>query len=209
MKVIIGFECSGAVRDAFIKRGHDAWSCDLKPTERPGPHITGDIFEAIKSSTWDLGIFHPPCTDLAVSGAAWFKIKQQDGRQQAAIDLFMRVANFEIEKTCLENPIGIMSTKYRTPDQIIEPHYFGDPMKKPTCLWLKNLPKLVWLAQDDLFGKKTSVTPDLITMTSKKTGRTKTYSAWEYEASQNHKERAAIRSKTFEGIANAMAEQWG
>ena len=203
MNVLIGCEESQAVCLEFRKRGHEAYSCDLKPCSGGHPewHLQMNIFEAIKLKKWDLMIAHPPCTDLAVSGAAWFKIKQADGRQQAAIDFFLKLWNCDIPQIALENPIGIMSTHLRKPDQIIEPYYFGDPHKKPTCLWLKGLSKLTW-------DPAKVVKPELITMTSKKTGRTRTYSKWEYEASCNQKERQTIRSKTFPGIAAAMAEQW-
>jgi hypothetical protein len=209
MNVIIGCECSQAICIEFRKRGHEAFSCDLKDCTGGHPewHIKGDLLNHLNDG-FDLGIIHPPCYDLAVSGAAWFKKKQETGQQQQSVDFFMKCANAPIKKLCLENPIGIMSSLYRKPDQIINPSCFGDPVRKPTCLWLTNLPKLVWLKQDDLFGKKTSVEPELITMTSKKTGRTRTYSKWEYEASCNQKERSTIRSVTFNGIAVAMAEQW-
>lgn len=202
MKIILGCEESQAVTIELRKLGHEAYSCDLKPCSGGHPewHLQGDIFTYINEG-WDMMIAHPPCTDLAVSGAAWFKIKQADGHQQAAIDFFLKLWNCDIPKIALENPIGIMSTHLRKPDQIIEPYYFGDPQKKPTCLWLKGLPKLTW-------DPAKVIKPELITMTSKKTGRTRTYSKWEYEASCNQKERATIRSKTFPGIAKAMAEQW-
>ena len=203
MNVLIGCEKSQIVCMEFRKRGHDAYSCDLDPCTggRPWWHLQMNVFDALKLRKWDLMIAHPPCTHLAVSGAAWFKIKQADGRQQAAIDFFLKLWNCDIPKIALENPIGIMSTHLRKPDQIIEPYYFGDPHKKPTCLWLKGLPKLTW-------DPAKAIKPELITMTSKKTGRTRTYSKWEYEASCNQKERQTIRSKTFPGIAKAIADQW-
>lgn len=208
MKVLIACEESGTVRDYFIEAGHDAISCDLKPTRKPGPHYQGDVFDIINDG-FDLMIAHPPCTDLAVSGAAHFKKKIADGRQGEAVDLFMRFAHAPIGRIAIENPIGIMSSRYRKPDQIIDPSYFGDDARKPTCLWLKNLPKLFWSKRDDLFSAKTYIEPTIISMKSKKTGRIRTYSKWEYEAACNQKERATIRSKTFDGIAKAMVAQWG
>ena len=204
MKVLIACEESQAVCLEFRKLGHEAYSCDLKPCTGGYPqwHITGDAVVEAYSGKYDMMIAHPPCTDLAVSGAAWFKIKIADGRQAASIALFMAFVNAPIDKIVIENPIGIMSTKYKKPTQIIEPYYFGDPAKKPTCLWIKGLSPLV-------YSKSEYVAPELVTMTSKKTGRVRTYSKWEYEASCNQQERATIRSKTFKGIAVAMARQWG
>ena len=184
MKILVACEESGTVRDAFAAKGHEAWSCDLKPARNGGNHYQGSIFDILNDG-WDMMIAHPPCCDLAVSGAAWFKQKQADGRQQASIEFFMKMVN------------ALMSGIYRKPDQIISPHHFGDDAKKPTCLWLKNLPKLVWIQKDDLFSTKTMIEPEMVTMTSKKTGRTRTYSKWEYEASCDQKNRKEIRSKTF------------
>jgi hypothetical protein len=141
MKVLVACEFSGVVRDAFIRRGHDAMSCDLLPTESPGPHYQGDLFDVI-DYPWDLAIFHPECTHIAVSGAAHFAAKKMDGRQQAAVSFFMRVVrrSEHIPKTCIENPICIMSSLYRKPDQIVQPWMFGHGETKATCLWLKNTP---------------------------------------------------------------------
>jgi len=204
MKILIGCEESQGVAKAFREAGFEAYSCDLKPCsgEHPEWHLQMDVFAAIELIKPKLAILHPPCCDLAVSGAAHFAKKIADGRQQRSIDFFMACVNADVEFMAIENPIGIMSSKYRKPDQIIEPYYFGDPMKKPTCLWLKGLPTLK-------YDSASMVKPELITMTSKKTGRVRTYSKWEYEASCNQKDRKAIRSKTFAGIANAMAKQWG
>jgi len=140
MKILIACEFSGPVREAFAARGHDAWSCDLLPSEIPGNHIQDDVLDHL--SGWDMMIAFPPCTHLAVSGARWFPQKIADGRQQASIDFFMELANADIPKIAIENPIGIMSTKWRKPDQIIQPWQFGHGETKATCLWLKNLPKL-------------------------------------------------------------------
>jgi len=183
MKVLVACEFSGIVRDAFIKRGHDAWSCDLLPTEKPGPHIKGDVLKVLDED-WDLMIAHPPCTHLAVSGARWFPEKIKDGRQQEAIDFFMDLVNAPINKICIENPISIMSTKYKLPDQIIHPWMFGHGETKATCLWLKNLPKL---------------TPTDIVK-----GRYPRIHRMAPSPNRSHD-----RSLTYQGIAQAMAEQWG
>ena len=181
MKILIACEFSGTVRDAFIAKGHDAWSCDLLPTDVLGNHIQDDVLNVI-DDTWDMMIAHPPCTHLAVSGARWFKYKALE--QKEAIDFFMALANAPIEKVCVENPISIMSTKYRKPDQIIQPWMFGHGETKATCLWLKGLSKL----------KPTNVVE----------GR---------EARIHNmpptKDRSKLRSLTYPGIADAMANQWG
>jgi hypothetical protein len=181
MKVLIACEYSGTVRDAFIKKGHDAISCDLLPTDVPGPHYQGNVFDIIGDG-WDLMIAHPPCTHLAVSGARWFKDKQEE--QKEAISFFMALVNANIAKIAVENPISIMSTKYRKPEQIIQPWQFGHGETKATCLWLKGLP--------------------LLQPTKIVDGR----------ESRIHKmppspDRWKLRSKTYQGIADAMADQWG
>jgi hypothetical protein len=196
MKVLVACEFSGTVRDAFIAKGHDAISCDLEPSSTPGPHYQGDVFDIIGES-WDLMIAHPPCTHLAVSGAKHFAKKRADGRQQQGIDFFMALANCGIPKYAIENPIGIMSSVYRKPDQIIQPWQYGHDTTKSTCLWLNGLPLLkptnivdkggVWVAKS---GKRMS--------------------QWFYESSLlQPKERERMRNKTFQGIADAMAAQWG
>ena len=185
MKVLIGCEYSGVVRDAFIRGGHDAMSCDLLETEKPGPHYKGDLFDVI-DYPWDLAIFHPACTHLSVSGSRHFAEKRMDGRQQAAVAFFMRIvrASAHIPKTAIENPVCIMSSLYRKPDQIIQPWQFGHGETKATCLWLKGLPLLV---------------PSNIVE-----GR---------EARIHHMppsaDRWKERSRTFLGIGQAMADQWG
>ena len=192
MKVLVACEFSGIVREAFRKRGHDAWSCDLLPTELTGQHIQGDVIPVL-SQGWDLMIAHPPCTHLAVSGARWFKDKQEE--QKEAIGFFMTLAIAPIDKICIENPVCIMSTKWRPPDQIIQPYQFGDKSRKTTCLWLKNLPKL---------SPTNIVEPDIYVC---KNG--KTFSKDYMVALRAGKNRGHLRSKTYQGIANAMAEQWG
>ena len=162
LKILIACEFSGTVRDAFIKAGHDAISCDLEPTDIPGPHYQGDVFDIIDNG-FDLMIAHPPCTHLAVSGARHFAKKIADGRQQQGIDFFMALINSNIPHYAIENPIGIMSSKYRKPDQIIQPWEYGHAVTKSTCLWLKDLPLLkptnivdkgaIWVAKS---GKRMS-----------------------------------------------------
>ncbi len=194
MKVLIACEFSGIVRDAFLEREHDAWSCDLLPTEKIGPHIKGDVLEILDEG-WDLMIAHPPCDHLAVSGARWFPEKRKDGRQQKAIDFFMSLVNAPIEKIAIENPVGIMSTIYRRPDQIVNPWQFGDSFQKRTCFWLKNLPPLE--------STKVVDKGEFITFKSGKK-----MPKW-YSMLRADENRAKIRSRTFQGMATAMAEQWG
>lgn len=196
MRVLIACEFSGTVRDAFLKLGHDAMSCDLEPTDVPGPHYQGDVFDIINDG-WDLMIAHPPCTHLAVSGARHFAKKIADGRQQQGIDFFMKLANSDIPRYAIENPVGIMSSKWRKPDQIIQPWHYGHKATKATCLWLKGLPLL----------KPTNIVEkgEFVVFPSGKR-----MSKW-YADSAKHspKEREKIRNKTFQGIADAMAQQWG
>ena len=205
MKVLIACEFSGIVRDAFIAKGHDAVSCDLLPTERPGPHIQGDVL-AVLDDGWDMMIAHPPCTHLAGSGARWWKEKQADGRQQAGIDFFMRLIEAPIDRIAVENPVGIMTRAYRKPDQYIQPFWFGDKVQKKTGLWLKGLPYLQatnivdrgMIYVDPRGGKHGGV----------HTLRAKlAYSP--LMLLPKTEERWKIRSRTFQGIANAMADQWG
>lgn len=144
LRGIVACEESQAVCKAFRDLGHEFYSCDIKPCsgEHPEWHLQGDIFEILKAKPkFDVMIAHPPCTHLAVSGARHFAEKIADGRQQSAIDFFMDIVNIDIPYMAIENPVCIMSTKYRKPDQIIQPYFFGDPFTKTTCLWLKNLPK--------------------------------------------------------------------
>lgn len=183
MKILIACEYSGTVRDAFIKAGHDAMSCDLLPTDVPGPHYQGDVFDIINYG-WDMMIAHPPCTHLAVSGARHFKAKQADGRQQEALLFVEKLLTANIPRIALENPISIISSKIRKPDQIIQPWMFGHGETKATCLWLKNLSPLVPTQVVD--GREQRV--------------------WKLPPTED---RWKIRSKTFQGIADAMAAQWG
>lgn len=196
MRVLVACEFSGIVREAFRAKGHDAWSCDLLPTEIPGQHVQGDVLDILNDG-WDLIIAHPPCTHLAVSGAAWFKQKREDGRQQEGIDFFMKFVDIKCPKVAIENPVGIMSRIYRKPDQIIQPYEYGEPFSKKTCLWLKGLPKLI---PTNIVDKGEQI--------KYKSG--KSMPKWYADAFKlSPQERAKIRSKTFQGIANAMASQWG
>ena len=137
MKILVACEYSGVVRDAFIARGHEAISCDILPTEKEGPHYLGNVLDILHDG-WDVMIAHPPCTHLAVSGAKWFKYKQKE--QEEALGFVQVLLDAPIEKICLENPVSVISSKIRKPDQIIQPWQFGHTATKTTCLWLKNLP---------------------------------------------------------------------
>lgn len=180
MKILVACEFSGVVRDAFNNLGHDALSCDLLPTESPGPHYLGNVLDILNEG-WDMMIAHPPCTHLAVSGSRWFRNKQQE--QKEALEFVRILLSAPIPKIALENPISVISSKIRKPDQIIQPWQFGHGETKATCLWLKGLPKLV--ATDIVVGRENRIhkmppSPD----------------------------RWKERSRTYIGIANAMAEQW-
>lgn len=205
MKVLIACEFSGIVRDAFRERGHDAWSCDLIPCEAdPVYHIQGDVLEVL-SNGWDLMIAHPPCTYLCCTGNKWFKpefrerFPDREQQRSEAIDFFMAFAKASIERIAIENPVGIMSTIWRKADQIIHPYYFGDEFQKTTCLWLKNLPGLLHASEDQLFMEKTHVGRGEIMELS--SGRR--MPVWYVKANAHE------RSRTFPGIAKAMAIQWG
>ena len=183
MKVLIACEYSGRVRDAFLSLGHEAMSCDLLPTDVPGPHYQGDVFDIIHNG-WDLMIAHPPCTHLSVSGAKHFAAKKASGVQQQALDFVRRLLAAPIPKIALENPISIISSQIRKPDQIVQPWQFGHGETKATCLWLKGLPKLI--PTNIVEGREARVhrlppSPD----------------------------RWKLRSTTYAGIAAAMADQWG
>jgi hypothetical protein len=198
MKILVACEESQAVTIELRKLGHEAYSCDILPCSGGHPewHIQGDVLEQLDNG-WDMMIAFPPCTHLAVSGAAWFAEKIKDGRQQQGVDFFMKLVNSPIPKIAIENPVSIMSTHYRKPDQIINPFQFGDPVPKKTCLWLKNLPLLI---------PTNIVEPEYII--GKRDG--KKYSIIHYQSvGKDPEERSKIRSKTFPGIAKAMATQWG
>jgi hypothetical protein len=181
MRVLVACEYSGTVRDAFIARGHDAMSCDLLPTERPGPHYQGDVFDILDDG-WDLMIAHPPCTHLAVSGARWWKDKLNE--QADALWFVAQLMDARIPRIAIENPISKISTAIRKPDQIVQPWQFGHGETKATCLWLKGLPLLVptqVVGGREARIHKMSPGPD----------------------------RWKERSRTYQGIADAMASQWG
>jgi hypothetical protein len=214
-KILVGCEESQAVCIEFRKLGFEAYSCDLLPCSGGHPewHLQQDITEILKQQ-WDIMIAFPPCTHLAVSGAAWFYEKIKDGRQQCGKDFFMKMVNAQIDKICIENPIGIMSKQYRKPDQIIQPYFFGDGYSKSTCLWLKNLPLLFHSKEKDLFCDNVTHVDsgEWFYWTDKKTGKLKRQPKWFYDAflkAKTKEERSTMRSKTFPGIAKAMAEQWG
>jgi hypothetical protein len=181
MRVLVACEFSGVVRDAFCAAGHDAWSCDLLPSEREGNHVQRDVRELLEAG-WDLMIAHPPCTYLAVSGARWFYKRQP--MQELALDFVRELMAAPIQRICIENPISVISTRIRKPDQIIQPWMFGHPETKATCLWLKGLPPLA--PTNVVEGRQGRV----------------------------HREppgpdRWKNRSRTLTGIAAAMAAQWG
>ena len=159
MKVLIACEESQTVCKAFRERGHEAYSNDIIECSGGHPewHLQMDCFEAIKLMDWDMMIAFPPCTHLAVSGARHFKAKREDGRQNDAINFFLKLYRSDIDKIAIENPVGIMSSHLRKPDQIIQPYYFGDTERKTTCLWLKRLPKLIYAKEITLFEEKVTV----------------------------------------------------
>lgn len=205
MRILVACEESQAVTKELRALGHEAYSCDLLPCSGGHPewHLQKDVFEVIGNGfLWDMMIAFPPCTDLAVSGARHFERKIADGSQQRSIDFFMKLVNAPIEKIAIENPIGIMSRIYRKPDQIIQPWHYGDKAQKSTCLWLKNLPNLM---ATDVVEKG-----EFFEFVSKK-GEKKRMPMWYYKALQEAKtpeQRRTLRSKTFPGIAKAMAYQW-
>ena len=183
MAILIACEESGIVRRAFRELGYNVWSCDILPSSDNSEwHLQQDVIPLLKE-IWSLIIAFPPCTHLSSSGARWFKEKRADGRQQQGIDFFMEFVNCKCPKVAIENPIGIMSTLYRKPDQIIQPYEYGHPEQKSTCLWLKGLPKL----------KPTNIV----------SGREQR--VWKMPPS---KDRSKLRSKTYSGIAKALAEQY-
>jgi len=210
MNILIGCEESQTVTAAFRALGHNAYSCDLKPAKiNPDWHFQGDIFDVIDMG-WDLAIFHPPCTYLSFAGNGWFDIEkygdnavERYANRREAMDFFMRLALCDIPSIAIENPRGYPCSNYRKPDQIIHPWYFGDEDKKATCLWLKNLPRLTYCLQDNLFEAKTATkepAPIYIDKSGEKRYFTDSFSPGPL--------RQEYRSKTFPGIANAMADQW-
>jgi hypothetical protein len=183
MKVLVACEFSGIVRDAFRARGHDAVSCDLLPSERPGPHVQGDVL-ALLEYEWDLVLAFPPCTHLAASGARWWPEKRARGDQQAAVDFALTFTQVKAPRIAIENPVGFLSTAYRKPDQIIHPWQHGHGETKATCLWLQGLPPL--MPTQIVAGRVARV-----------------------HREPESKDRWRKRSRTYDGIAAAMAAQWG
>jgi hypothetical protein len=196
MRILIACEYSGTVRDAFRAAGHDAMSCDLLPTDRPGPHYQGDVFDIIRNG-WDMMIAHPPCTYLCASGLHWNKRRPERAEQtEAALAFVQALLDAPIERIALENPIGCISTRIRKPDQTIQPWQFGHDASKATCLWLKNLGPLM----------PTQTVPPRLIDGRKRWGN-------QTDSGQNKlppsADRWKIRSATYQGIADAMAAQWG
>ena len=192
MKILVACEESQAVTIEMRRLGHEAFSCDIEPCSGGHPewHLQEDVTPLLKQR-WNMIIAFPPCTHLAVSGAAWFEQKRKDGRQQAAIDFFMMFANADCERIAIENPVGIMSTVYKKPSQIVQPYEYGHPEQKKTCLWLKGLP---------LLQPTKNVYDQMMELPKNKRER--------LHYLPPSPERAKLRSKTFPGIAKAMAEQW-
>jgi len=197
-RVLVACEESQIVTKEFRRLGVEAFSCDILPCSGGEPqwHIQDDVRNVLKENNYNAVIAFPPCTHLASSGARWFPEKRKDGRQQSGIDFFMFFVNLDVEKVVIENPVGIMSTIYRKPDQIINPYQFGDSFMKNTCLWIKGLPKL----------KHTNLVErgQMIKMSNGKFMNKFHYDTFKLPAN----ERSRVRSKTFPGIAKAMAEQW-
>ena len=201
MRILVGCECSGKVRDAFIALGHDAVSCDLLPSDRPGPHIQGDLVEVLDQG-WDMGIFFPPCTYLCGSGMHWTTRGLRDPKlTEDALEFVRRILAAPIHRKALANPVGAISPRIRKPDQIIQPWQFGDDASKKTCLWLQNLPPLV----------PTKIVPGrLVTLPSGKV-----VERWgnQTDSGQNRlgpsEDRWKVRSETYTGVAEAIAAQWG
>lgn len=196
MRVLVACESSGVVRDAFIARGHFAMSCDLLSAERPGPHHQGDVRELLNQE-WDLLIAHPPCTYLSVSGMHWTTRGLRDPQlTEDALDFVRLLLLAPIKRVAIENPVSVISSRIRKPDQIIQPYQFGHDASKKTCLWLKNLPHL----------KPTQLIEPRIVNGKERWGN-------QTDSGQNKlppsKDRWRLRSKTYQGIADAMAEQWG
>jgi hypothetical protein len=193
VKILIACEESQEVCKAFREKGHEAYSCDIEPCSGGHPewHLQQDVVPLLEQE-WDMIIAFPPCTDLCVSGARWFRQKQENGSQQKSVEFFMKFANAKCGKVCIENPVGIMSTVWKEPDQFIQPYQFGHPEYKKTCLWLKGLPML---------RETNNVLDELLKLPRSQREKIHFMSP--------SKERSKLRSKTYPGIAKAMAEQWG
>lgn len=213
MDIIVGCEESQAVCIALRERGHNAFSCDLEPPSGGYPewHLQMDVLEATKTRKWDAGLFFPPCTYLTVTGNAWFNVDKYGDKaierhflRHEALGFCLKLWFSGIPKIMMENPIGYLSSAFRKPDQIVQPYYFGDEEQKPLCLWLKNLPKLHYVRQNTLFEESTFVEPVL--REYKNGGKDP---RWHFDSlGLPAEERAKFRSKTFQGFARAIAEQW-
>lgn len=195
MRVLVACEFSGKVRDAFTKRGHYALSCDLLPTETPGLHYQGDVRDILNDG-WDLMVAHPPCTYISRAGARWWHIPERQRKAEEAIDFVFELLNANIRRIAIENPIGKLSQVYRKPDQIIQPYQFGHPFSKATCLWLDELPLL---RPTNILHRHTKYLP-ANTGFGAKLGQ---------QSSKGVARAKRDRERTFQGIADAMAEQWG
>jgi len=201
LRVLVACEYSGRVRDAFLALGHDAISCDILPTDKEGPHYQGDVFDIINDG-FDLIVAFPPCTHLSGAGAPSWKQKQSDGRQQEAIDFVMKIYNSDCPKISVENPTGILNTSWRKPDQIVNPFQFGEPFRKRTCFWLKGLPPLIHtdIVEPKFHATSNSTQGGMLKNGTRKKSVLPIRKAWDS---------AKERSITFQGIADAMAQQWG
>lgn len=202
MRVLVACEFSGTVRDAFIREGHEAMSCDLLPSESPGPHHQGDVRNVL-GNRWDLMIAHPPCTYLAVSGMHWTTRGMRDPQlTEDALDFVRLLMDAPIERICIENPVSVISSRIKKPDQIIQPYEYGHDASKKTCLWLKNLPKL---------QPTEMIEPRLVTTPSGKTAKRwgNQCSNYGQDSLPPSPDRWKLRSATYLGIAEAMAKQWG
>jgi len=208
MKVLIACEFSGIVREAFKAKGHDAWSCDLLPTEILGQHIRDDVLKHLNDG-WDMMIAHPPCTYLSYVGMRHWNKPGRAEKRVEAMQFFMRFIRANIPRICVENPLGYPSQVFRAPDQIIHPYYFGDPFQKRTCLWLKGLLPLRYALRDNLFESATAVPkPEPLYILQGEKGKGKKIHWVEGIAGLSKVERQKARSRTFPGIARAMSEQW-
>ena len=202
-KILVACECSGRVRDAFSQRGHNAWSCDLKPSERVGKHLQMDVFEAIKLDDWDMMIAFPECTYMTASGIHWNgRIEGREELTEESLQFVQRLMDAPIRQIAIENPVGIISSRIREPDQTIQPYEFGEDASKRTCLWLKNLPRL----------KKTYRCPGRLVEYPPQSGELVERWSNQTDSGQNKlppsETRAEERSRTYWGIALAMANQW-
>lgn len=201
MRILVACEYSGTVRDAFISKGHNAISCDILDTEAKGPHYKGNVMDII-SENWDMMIAHPPCTHLSKAGGWAWKYKAKE--QQEAFNFVLQLWNAPIKRIAIENPIGWLNSHWMRPNQIIHPYYFGDPWMKETCLWLKNLPPLMYSIAGDLFQQKTAVQP---LGNWVKPGNNRPHRRFN-DVKEGGKANAKERSRFFPSMAKAMAEQW-